>query len=140
MPENTPAIRALAVTLLAFALPTALTSQTSAPDPHAVPVIDGGIGPCTADFLITESAGAPVYAAKVRVHIAYGFWSVRKLDLEQGTNIDGKARFVGLPDRVKHGLYFYASQGQNTGEAFDDPANTCKAQVTITLQKKTQQP
>jgi hypothetical protein len=100
--------------------------------------MDAGIGPCTADFTITDSASTPVYAAKVKVHIAYGFMNVRKLDLELGTNIDGKARFTGLPDHIKHGLYFKASEGDRSGEAFDDPANTCKAQFTITLQKKTQ--
>jgi hypothetical protein len=100
--------------------------------------MDGGIGPCTSDFTIVDSAGRPVYAAKVKVHIAYGFMNVRKLDLELGTNADGKARFTGLPDRIKHSLYFEASEGDRSGEAVDDPANTCKAQFTVTLQKKTQ--
>jgi len=127
--------------LILFALTAALTSFSpaqakNAPDPHAVPVIDGGIGPCTADLTIDDEAGAPVYAAKIKVHIAYGFGSFHKLDLELGTNIDGKARFIGLPDRIKHGLYFHASEGDRTGEAFDDPANTCKAQFIITIQKK----
>jgi hypothetical protein len=62
--------------------------------------------------------------------------NVRKLDLELGTNVDGKARFIGLPDRIKHGVYFHASEGGRTGEAFDDPANTCKAQFTITIRKQ----
>ena len=128
--------RCLAYSLLA--LSALASSQTaSAADPHAVPTMDGGIGPCSADLSITDSSGAPVYAAKVRVHIAYGFMNVRKLDLEQGTNIDGKARFVGLPARIKHGVYFRASEGDRTGEAFDDPANTCQAQLAITLREKT---
>ena len=124
---------------LALALCGTTSAQTNAPqgpDPKAVPVLDGGIGPCSADFTITDAAGAPVYAAKVKVHIAYGFMNARKLDLELGTNAEGKARFTGLPDRIKHGLYFHASEGDRTGEAFDDPANTCKAQFTVTLQKK----
>jgi hypothetical protein len=123
--------------VLPFVVAVLAFSQTSAtPDPHAVPVMDGGIGPCSADFTITDSAGAPVYAAKIKVHIAYGFMSTRKLDLELGTNIDGKARITGLPDRLKRGLMFYASEGDRSGQAFDDPANTCKAQFTITLLKK----
>ncbi len=125
---------------VALALSGAALAQTNAssqrPDPKATPVLDGGIGPCSADFTITDAAGAPVYAAKVKVHIAYGFMNARKLDLELGTNADGKARFTGLPDHIKHGLYFHASEGDRTGEAFDDPANTCKAQFTVTLQKK----
>jgi hypothetical protein len=119
------------------------TPQSNSPQPNspqadfkAVPVIDGGIGPCSADFVVTDSSGAPVYAAKIAVHIAYGFFNVRKLDLQLSTNSDGKARVIGLPDRIKHGIYFHASEADRTGEAFDDPANTCKAQFPITLQKK----
>jgi len=107
------------------------------PDPHSVPAVDAGVGQCTADFTITDADNKPVYAAKVKVHIAYGFVSVRKLDLEVGTNFDGKARFTGLPDRVKKGLFFEASEGDRTGNAFDDPSKTCQAQFTIALRKPT---
>ena len=125
------------ILILVVSLSVPAFSQTSATpvDPKAVPSIDGGIGPCSADFTINDASGAPVYAAKVKVHIAYGWMNVRKLDLELGTNVDGKARFTGLPDRIKHGIYFKASEGNRTGEAFDDPANTCKAQFTITLRE-----
>ena len=103
-----------------------------------VPVIDGGIGPCTADFTITDTDGKPLYDAKIKVHIAYRFLNAHKLDLEVGTNIDGKARFTGLPDKIKHGIYFYATQGDLAAEAFDDPANNCKAQFTLALKKQSQ--
>ena len=122
--------------LLAAALSAPASSQTAQPDPKSVPVVDGGIGACSADFTVTDAAGAPVYAAKIKVHIAYGFMYARKLDLEVGTNVDGKARFTGLPDRVKHGLFFEASEGDRTAEAFDEPATTCKAQFTVALRKK----
>jgi hypothetical protein len=116
--------------------PSHAAPQTQTPrDPHAVPSLDGGIGPCTADFLITDGAAAPIYNAAITVHIAYGTFSIRKLDLQVNTNIDGKARFIGLPDHLKHGLLFHASEGDRTGEAFDDPANTCKAQFSITIRK-----
>jgi hypothetical protein len=128
----------------AVAIPGSLAAQTTparAVDSKevpvkTVPVMDGGAGPCTADITVTDAAGAPVYAAKVNVHIAYGFMNVRKLDLEAGTNADGKLRFTGLPERIKHGIYFRVSEGDRSGEAFDDPANTCQAHFTITLQKK----
>lgn len=120
----------LAVSALAFSQAT-----TSAADPKSVPVIDGGLGPCSADFTVTDSAGAPVYDAKIRVHIAYRFMNLHKLDLEIGTNADGKARVTGLPDRIKHGLYFHTSQGDRTADTFDDPANTCKAQFAVVLEK-----
>lgn len=108
------------------------TEQTEA---HTVPVLDGGIGPCTADITVSDANGAPVYAATIKVHIAYGFANARKLDLQLGTNVDGKARFTGLPDKIKHGFLFHASEGDRSGEAFDDPTNTCKAQLPITMRK-----
>lgn len=108
-----------------------------APDPHSIPAVDAGIGQCTADFTITDADNKPIYAAKVKVHIAYGFAGARKLDLEVGTNVDGKARFTGLPDRLKKGLFFEASEGDRTGTAFDDPSKTCQAQFTIAMRKPT---
>ena len=115
------------------------SSNAQTPDPHSVPAIDGALGPCTADFTINDSAGKPIYAAKIRVHIAYGFASVRKLDLEVSTNADGKARFTGLPNRVKRGLFFDASEGDRTASAFDDPSSTCQAQFTLALRKSSEQ-
>ena len=139
MTSNRLRICAVVTALFAFAASRSAFSQTPAttsPDPKSVPVIDGGIGPCSADFTITDNAGAPIYAAKIDVHIAYGFMYLRKLDLEVSTNVDGKARFTGIPDRLKRGLMFHASEGDRAGDAFDDPATTCKAQLTIALQKK----
>jgi hypothetical protein len=139
MNPKTLKTRILLTTLFAFALSLCALSQTSttpSPDPKSVPVIDGAVGPCSADFTVTDNAGAPIYAAKISVHIAYGFMYLRKLDLEVGTNADGKARFTGIPDRLKRGLMFHASEGDRAAEAFDDPATTCKAQLTVALQKK----
>jgi hypothetical protein len=126
----------LALTTLSF---STLQAQNPQPvDPKTIPVIDGAIGPCSADFTITNTAGAPVYAAKIQVHIAYGFMYLHKLDLQVGTNASGRARFTGLPDRTKQGLFFRASEGAREGSAFDDPARTCKAEFTVALQNKSQ--
>jgi hypothetical protein len=128
----------LPITLSIVGLSISAFSQTapSAPDPKSVPVVDGNIGACSVDFTVNDEAGSPVYAAKIKVHIAYGFMYARKLDLEVGTNADGKARFTGLPERVKRGLFFEASESDRTAEAFDDPATTCKNQFTVVLRKK----
>src|SRR5215472_19137300 len=101
------------------------------PDPRSIPVVDGGIGPCTADFTITGADNKPVYLAKIKVHIAYGFMSVRKLDLEVSTNVDGKARFTGIPNRLKHPLTFEASEGDREAEVTKDPSATCQAQFAM---------
>jgi hypothetical protein len=128
----------MSFTLAMFFSP-ALQAQTAQPvDPKTVPVIDGGIGPCSAEFTVTDAAQAPIYAAKITVHIAYGFMYLHKLDLEVGTNASGKARFTGLPDRTKQGLFFRASEGAREGSAFVDPSKTCKAELTIALEKKSQ--
>jgi hypothetical protein len=128
----------IAFLLAALSFPF-LPAQNAAPvDPKTVSVIDGGVGPCSADFTVTDTAQAPVYAANIKVHIAYGFMYLRKLDLEVGTNASGKARFTGLPDRTKQGLFFRASEGGREGSAFIDPAKTCNATLTIALEKKPQ--
>jgi hypothetical protein len=122
--------------LAILSLPALQAQNSSPPDPKTVPVIDGGIGPCSAEFTITDAAGSPVYNAKIRVHIAYRFMSLHKLDLEVGTNAGGKARFTGLPDRTRQALLFHASEGSREASAIDDPAKTCKAELTIVLENK----
>jgi hypothetical protein len=130
------------VIIFALALLSLSTGQANAypadpkPDPKTIAEVDAGLGPCTADFTITDEAGAPVYAANIRVHIAYGFANLHKFDLQVGTNVDGKARFIGLPENPKQGLFFHASEADREGSAFDNPAKTCKAQFTIVLRKK----
>jgi hypothetical protein len=122
--------------LAILSLPTLQAQDAPPPDPKNVPVIDGGIGPCSADFTVIDNAGAPIYAATIQVHIAYGFLSAYKLDLQLGTNAGGKARFTGLPARSKHGLFFRAAKDKREGSAFDDPGKTCKAEFTVTLEEK----
>ena len=124
--------------LAILSIPILPAQNAPSVDPKTIPVIDGGIGPCSADFTVNDAAGAPVYDAKIRVHIAYGLMNLHKLDLEVGTNAAGKARFAGLPSKTKQGLFFRASQSASEGSAFDDPAKTCNAEFTIMLEKKPQ--
>jgi hypothetical protein len=110
-------------------------SQDSAEAAHKVPVIDGGAGPCSLELVVTEDS-KPVYVAAVKVHVAYGFGGVRKLDLEASTNIDGKVKFVGLPSRVRRPpLEFQASKDQLLGTATYDPYSECQAKHDIALEK-----
>ncbi len=104
-------------------------------NPHDVPSIDAEAGSCTAEMTVTDANGKPVYAATIRVHIAHGFMGVRKMDLEIGTNVDGKARFVGLPDKLNKTLYFQGTKGDLKGAAFDNPAKHCHSQHSIVLEK-----
>jgi len=116
-----------------------LFAQSQAPNPHEVPVMDGQAGPCSVSFTVTDANGAPVYAAKINVHIEYGFAGVRRLDLQAATNIDGKAQFKGLPKRVKGELlYFKASKDKLEGSATYDPDKGCAGEndsITLTPPK-----
>jgi hypothetical protein len=80
--------------------------------------------------------GKPVYAATVKVHIAYGFGGMRRLDLEAGTNSDGKVKFTDLPRRVaRPPLEFHALKDEFEGVAAYDPSTECQAKHDITLEK-----
>ncbi len=96
--------------IVVVALP--LFSEAQAPAlSEKVPVIEGGAGPCSLDLTVLGADGKPVYAATIRVHIKYGFGGMRRLDLEAGTNSDGKVKFAGLPTRVQRPpLEFHASK------------------------------
>ncbi|MGC9293544.1 MAG: hypothetical protein ACP5EP_12640, partial [Acidobacteriaceae bacterium] len=113
-----------------------MQGQQQAAEARQVPVVDGGAGPCSVEFTVTGGQGRAVYAATIDVHIAYGFMGMHKLGLQVGTNIDGKARFTGLPEKVKGGtMYFRASQGERTGTAFYDPTKNCTASEGIFIMK-----
>jgi len=118
---------------------TAPAAPTSAAQP--VPVIDGTTGPCSLELTIKDSDGKPAAAATVKVHIAYGFGGFHKLDLEAGTNSDGKVRFIGLPSRVRRPpLEFHASKGDLTGIEAYDPTTECQGKHDITLEKEKPEP
>lgn len=101
-----------------------------------VPVIKGGAGPCSVALTVTGADSKPTYAATVKVHIAYGFGGFHRLDLEAGTNSDGKVAFTGLPQRVSRPpLEFHASKDEWIGIATYDPSLECQARRDITLEK-----
>jgi hypothetical protein len=72
-----------------IAAPLLSRAQVLAPR-EKVPAIDGGAGPCSIELTVRGMDGKPVYAPTVKVHIKYGFGGIRRLDLEAGTNSDGK--------------------------------------------------
>jgi len=114
-----------------------LLSRAQAPAPNEkVPVIQGGAGPCSLELTVRSADGKPVYAATVKVHIKYGFGGMRRLDLEAGTNSDGKVKFAGLPDRVQRPpLEFHGSKDDYDGVAAFDPSRECEGRHDITLAK-----
>jgi hypothetical protein len=106
---------------------------------ESVPVMDGEAGPCSVELTVTGADGKPVYAGKVKVHIAYGFGGIRRLDLEAGTNSEGKVKFTGLPARVhRPPLQFHISKDELAGDVEYDPATDCQGKHDVALQKASQ--
>jgi hypothetical protein len=102
-------------------------------------VMDGGAGPCSVDLTVTDGEGKPVFSALIDVHIAYGFGGFHKLDLSVYSNNEGKAKFIGLPERVhKPPLEFRAKKDDATGIAIYNPATECHGRHEIVLQKPKQ--
>lgn len=98
-----------------------------------VPVVDGGLGSCRADFTVKDGSGKPIYNARIHVIIKYGFLNKRKAELEVGTNSDGKARVTGLPNLPKKPLEFFIKSGTVEKTVTDDPSDNCNATFDVTL-------
>ena len=112
--------------------PVASAAESAQP----VPVVDGGIGPCSIELTATSADGKPVYGASIKVHIAYGFGGFHRLDLEAGTSADGKVKFTGLPSRVRRPpLEFQASKDSLVGSTTYDPSQECQAKRALVLEK-----
>lgn len=128
-------MRAVGVALVFLSLGQLACAQN--PPAQQIPVMDGGVGKCSLLLTVLSPDGKPVLGADVKVHIAYGFAGVRKLDLEAYTNADGKLKFTGLPAKVHQPpLQFQASKDQLSGMATYDPANECEAQHDLPLEKR----
>lgn len=98
-----------------------------------VPTLDGGIGPCSAEFHIVGADNKPIYNAQVHTLIKYGAFGVRKLDLQGSTNADGKVKFTGLPDVNKRPMSFDIKQGQKTAQRAFEPGEQCNPVFEVIL-------
>lgn len=133
------AILAIAFLLIGVTLAIAAQSQQPAQpqQPDDIPVTDGTSGPCSIEFSVTDSDGKPVYAARIDVHLAYGAFGAHKLDMGVYTNAQGKARFTGIPIKVrKPPIEFNAKKDDLVGVATMDPATECQAKHDIVMDKK----
>jgi len=103
-------------------------------------VMDGAVGPCTILLTVKTEDAKPVYDANVKVHVAYGIAGIKKLDMEAGTNVNGRVKFIGFPPRVhKAPLVFKATKDQLSGSVDYDPLTECDASKSIVLKKSTEQ-
>jgi hypothetical protein len=132
-------ILACAFLILGLTLALAAQAQQPAPSPKPddIPVTDGTSGPCSIEFSVTDSDGKPVYAARIDVHLAYGAFGAHKLDMGVYTNAQGKAKFTGIPIKVrKPPVELNAKKDDLVGVATMDPLTECQAKHDIVMDKK----
>jgi hypothetical protein len=125
------------IAVTAAAQTTSTPNSPAKPSPSSqVPAIDGAIGPCFLELTVLDTDSKPVYDATVKVHIPYGMGGFHHLDLQAGTNADGKVKFTGLPIKVHHPpLEFDATKEPLVGSLNYDPATECHAHHQIKLEK-----
>jgi hypothetical protein len=114
----------------ALALAVALHAPQAAP--QDVPVLKANLGDCSADFVVRDAGGQPVYNATIHVRVRYGFMSLKRSDLGIGTNADGKARIEGLPSKAKP-LAYDVGKGEAKAEASQNVENMCHAAFDLSL-------
>ena len=124
-------VGALALSLLfAAAMPA---SQQSTP----VPQVNANLGPCTVDFTVSQKANQPLFNAEISVKIAYGFMGMKKMDLKVGTNSEGRARFVGLPEKVhRPPLEFVVRAKGMTKTVNYWPSVKCQARYSVEMEDR----
>jgi hypothetical protein len=101
-------------------------------NPQEVPVLKANLGDCSADFVVRGSGGQPVYNATIHVRVRYGFMSLKRSDLEIGTNADGKARIEGLPSKAKP-LAYDIRKDTATAAITQDVDAMCNASFDVAL-------
>jgi hypothetical protein len=102
-----------------------------------IPTTDAASGPCSIELSVTSADGKPVYAARIDYHAAYGAFGAHKLDMGVYTNAQGKAKFTGIPAKVKKPpIEFNAKKDDLVGVATMDPATECQAKHDIVMDKK----
>jgi hypothetical protein len=96
------------------------------------PALQAGLGACSADFVITDGEGHPVAAAIIRTRVRYGPMSVKRMDLEIGTDSDGKARIEGLPAKARPVVYDINKAGR-VGSATQSLADQCHGHFDVAI-------
>jgi hypothetical protein len=95
-------------------------------------VLKANLGDCAADFVVRGADGKPVYNATIHVRVRYGFMSLKRSDLEVGTNADGKARIEGLPSKAKP-LAYDIRKDAATAAVTQDVEAMCQASFDISV-------
>lgn len=126
-------IRASAM-ILSICFVVSMTGMTGlAFQEQVVPVVDGRLGGCSADFTVKDKDKTPVYDAKIDLEIRYGFLGMRRLSLQVGTNSEGRARIAGLPDARDKSYQFRIASGELTKTVVMNTGEGCEAEFEVLL-------
>jgi hypothetical protein len=99
-----------------------------------VPQVNAGIGSCTVDFTVSQGNNHPLYNAEISVKIAYGLMGMKKMDLKVGTNSEGKARFVGLPEKVHKPPLAFVIRDKGLSKTVNYwPSVKCRARYSVVM-------
>jgi len=125
--------------LIAMSMPSG--ARAAFPPPQTpggaeVPVVKGGSGSCTADFVVKDASGKGIYDAKIEIQIKYGTFGLHRLDATVGTNSDGKARIEGLPEQIRKTAEFKVSHGGQSKTLLFDPQSDCHPHPEVILGDK----
>jgi hypothetical protein len=120
----------------AWVLAAQMQQPAQPQQPDEIPTTDAQSGPCSIELSVTGPDAKPVYAARIDYHTAYGFMGTHKLDMAVYTNAQGKAKFTGIPAKVKRPpIEFNAKKDDLVGVATMDPAAECQAKHDIVMAK-----
>jgi hypothetical protein len=108
------------------------TGQAPVAQKPELPVLKAGLGSCAADFTVKDANGSPIYLATIHVRVRYGFMSVKRMDLEVGTNSEGQARIEGLPEKAKP-LAYEIQKDMKKSTVEQDVASRCQATLDVVL-------
>ena len=121
-----------------IAIPLALAASVLAPQSTPAPqepdlaVISARLGDCSAEFTVRDEDREPVYAAIVHVRVRYGFLGLKRMDLEVGTNSEGRARVEGLPEKARP-LVYEVSHDDKKATVTQDLATACRETYDVSL-------
>lgn len=107
------------------------TPQAQAPVKPESATVNGGAGPCTADFNVTDSSGQGLYGAKIDIQVRYGFMGLHKLGVTIKTDAQGKAHIDGLPDKIKPPAEFTVALADQTKMFVFDPLMDCHPKIPV---------
>ena len=118
---------------------TLSTFAQQPPEPPEMATLKAGLGDCSADFTVKDAEGAPVYGAKISVTVRHGFMSLKRAELEVGTNAGGRARIEGLPAKAKTLDYDIRKDGKGA-IVQQDVATVCRGVYEVSLKNDVKDP